>query len=104
MPWIAYLLSVIQAAYDELGERVDELKGQRGAKTALVKQAIDRFVGDFSVSELQTRGYLMSEFDLIRKVLKEEKAVERIISLGRGRSARWRKVAPRPSRKSGTDV
>ena len=103
MPWIAYLLSVIQAAYGELGERVEELKGQRGAKTAFVKQAIERLIGDFSVSELQTRIPSVG-VDLIRKVLKDEKAAKRIVSLGRGRSARWRKVAPRPSRKSGTQA
>ena len=55
MPWVAYLLSVIQAAYDELAGRVDELKGQRGSKTAFVLQTIDQFIGDFSVGDLHRR-------------------------------------------------
>lgn len=101
MPWVAYLLSVIQAAYDELARRVEELKGQRGAKMAFVRQAIEQLVGDFSVGELHNRIPSVG-IDLIRKVLKDEKAAGRIISLGRGRSARWRKTARKAARKLGT--
>jgi Fic family protein len=101
MPWVAYLLSVIQSAYSELASRVEELKGQRGAKTAFVLQAIAQMTGDFSVGELHERVPSVG-IDLIRKLLKDEKAAGRVVSLGRGRSARWRKVSPRVGRKLGT--
>jgi Fic family protein len=91
MPWVAYALSVVRAAYDELGSRIDNLKGQRGVKTAFVLQAIDQAVGDFSVSELHQKVPSVG-LDMVRKVLKEEKASGRIISLGRGRAARWRRA------------
>jgi Fic family protein len=91
MPWIAYLLSVVHAAYNELAGRVEELQGHRGAKTAYVLQAIREQRGDFSVSELRHRIPSVG-VDLIRKVLKDEKAAGRVVSLGRGRAARWRKA------------
>lgn len=90
-PWIEYFLTIIRTAYEEFSTRVDELKGQRGTKTAFVLQAIDRAIGDFSVAEIHAKVPSVG-LDLIRKVLKEEKAAGRILSLGRGRTARWRKA------------
>ena len=91
-PWIEYFLTIVRTAYEELGSRVDELKNQRGTKTAFVLQAIDRAVGDFSVAELHAKVPSVG-LDLIRKVLKDEKSAGRVVPLGRGRTARWRKVA-----------
>jgi Fic family protein len=91
-PWIEYFLTIIRTAYEELGSRVEELKNQRGTKTAFVLQVIDRSVGDFSVADLHAKIPSVG-LDLIRKVLKDEKAAGRVVPLGRGRAARWRKVA-----------
>jgi Fic family protein len=93
-PWVEYFLTIIRAAYEELAGRVEELNTQRGAKTAFVLRAIDRSIGDFSIGELRAQVPTVG-LDLIRKVLKEEKAAGRVVSLGRGRAARWRKVARR---------
>ena len=95
-PWIEYFLTIIRTAYEELGSSVDELKNQRGTKTAFVLQAIGRSVGDFSVAELHAKVPSVG-LDLIRKVLKDEKAAGRVVPLGRGRTARWRKAAVQAS-------
>jgi Fic family protein len=55
MPWVAYFLSVVRAAYDEFARDVGELRDGRGMKTQLVLQAIGHMIGDFSVSELHQR-------------------------------------------------
>jgi hypothetical protein len=68
-------------SYEELGSSVDELKGQRGTKTAFVLRAIDRAVGDLSVAELHAKVPSVG-LDLIRKILKDEKATDRVCPSG----------------------
>lgn len=52
-PYINYMLSILKLAYREFAERVGEMKAPRGSKTDLVLAAIDRFAGEFSVSQLE---------------------------------------------------
>src|SRR4030042_720847 len=52
-PYINYVLSILKMAYREFAERVGEVKAPRGSKTDLVLAAINRFAGEFTVSQLE---------------------------------------------------
>lgn len=90
MPWVAYFLGVVRAAYEEFARGVGELREGRGMKTQLVLQAIEQSWGDFSISELHERCPSVG-WDMVRYVLRAERDAGRLESVGRGRGARWRK-------------
>ena len=94
MPWVAYFLSVVKAAYEEFAGGVGELREGRGMKTHLVLQAVDQMFGDFSISELHERCPTVG-WDMVRHVLRAERDAGRLEAVGRGRGARWRKRATR---------
>jgi Fic family protein len=91
LPWIEYFLSTILAAYKEFESRFTRISSGRGSKTDIVLNAIDSFIGDFSISELEKTCPSVSR-DMIRHVLKKLKKEGRVASLGQGRFARWRKI------------
>jgi len=91
MPWVAYFLGVVKAAYEEFAQGVGEIRDGRGAKTRLVLQAIDRIIGDFSVSELHQR-CPSAGIDMVRHVLRAEREAGRLIVIGHGRGAKWRRA------------
>lgn len=102
MPWVAYFLSVVKAAYDEFSERVGELREGRGMKTQMVLQAIEQTIGDFSVSELHQKCPSVG-WDMLRHVLRNEREAGRLEVVGRGRGSRWRKIEiPRGETKAET--
>lgn len=90
-PWayLNYLLFVLKTAYQEFEDRFGQLKAPRGEKSAAVVNAVERTVGDFTVSDLQRECPGVS-VDLIRHVLKGLRRVQKVECLGRGRAARWR--------------
>lgn len=90
LPWTEYFLGILLAAYQELEERTGNLLTSRGSKSAMVLTAIDSFMGDFSVKDLQEACPHVS-IDLIRRILKDEKAAGHLESLGRGPNAKWKK-------------
>jgi len=91
IPWIEYYCSVLLAAYDEFERRADILVSGRGSKTEMVKNAIDAYVGDFTVSDIQEVCPMVS-IDMIRHILKQMKEDRQIENISRGRFARWRKL------------
>jgi hypothetical protein len=90
-PYINYILFIIKTAYREFEERLGELQSPKGEKTSLVLQAVDRTYGPFRVAELQNRCPNVS-VDMIRRVLKNLRAENKIECLGRGQNARWQKT------------
>ena len=90
-PYVNFLLFVLKEAYREFERRVGQTGARRGEKSELVLSAIDRARGPFSVSDLQ-RECPGVGIDLIRTLLKQQKKAGRVEALGRGPSARWRKV------------
>jgi len=90
-PYINYLLSVLKMAYLEFEERLGKVSATRGEKTALVIQGVEKLSGDFSVAELQRQCPGVS-LDMIRRVLKDLRAAERVECLGRGLKSKWRKT------------
>ncbi|MBL8204743.1 MAG: Fic family protein [Blastocatellia bacterium] len=89
-PFINYVLYIFKLAYKEFEERVDQTVSPKGAKTALIENAIAVTTVPFTISDLERACPGVSR-DMIRQVLrrlKEEGAVE---SLGRGPGAKWQK-------------
>ena len=89
-PYINYVLFILKTAYKEFAERVGDIKAPRGAKTDRIVAAIGRFVGEFTVSQLEQACPGISR-DMIRRVLREQQAAGVIDCQGRGPAARWRK-------------
>jgi hypothetical protein len=78
-------------AYKEFETRVGQTRSPRGAKTELVRAAIDRAVGPFRVADLQHACPGVG-LDLIRRVLKQLQREGLVRCLGRGPSAAWRRT------------
>jgi predicted transcriptional regulator of viral defense system len=66
------------------------MKSPRGAKTDMVKQAIETISGEFGVTDVERRCPGVSR-DMIRLLLRDLKARGLIECLGRGPGAKWRK-------------
>lgn len=66
------------------------VKAPRGAKTDQVLAAIRKFVGDFTVAQLEHHCPGVSR-DMIRRVLREQQAEGAVECKGRGPAAKWRK-------------
>jgi Fic family protein len=90
-PYTNFLLYVLKTAYQELEERVGQTGAPRGAKTELVTAAVARQQGEFRIADIQRECPSVS-VDLIRHVLKDLRDSNQVECLGRGRSARWRKI------------
>lgn len=90
LPWWEYFLGVmLLGVYQEFERRVGLVTTGRGTKTAMVLDGLKRFVGDFTIRDLQERCPNVG-IDLIRRILREERNAGRIECLGRGPNARWR--------------
>ncbi|WP_028402409.1 Fic family protein [Ectobacillus panaciterrae] len=90
-PWVNYFLSTIVAAYKELEERVGVVQTGKGNKEKRVESYIANKIGYFSKEDIRTACPDVSESTINRVLvrLKEEGIVE---PLGKGRSAKWKKV------------
>jgi Fic family protein len=90
-PWWEYFLGVMLAAYREFENRVGIISSGRGAKSALVRQMAERFVGDFSMAELLKLCPAVSR-PMIRAVLEQMRLEGSVACLGKGRFARWHRM------------
>lgn len=91
LPWIEYFLSTILAAYKEFESRIGTISSGLGNKMAMVTSAIDGFIGDFTLSDLEQACPTVGK-DWIRKILQRLKSERKIEVIGKGRYARWRKI------------
>lgn len=91
IPWFNYFLGTVLAAYKEFEERAENIKPGRGAKTQIVTQAIERQVGEFSLSDIE-RECPSASRDMIKIIFRELQKVKKIKCLGKGKSAKWKKV------------
>jgi hypothetical protein len=66
-PWWEYFLGILIKAYREFEERVGVVTKIRGAKTAVIGQAIERLPSAFSISDLERICPIVSR-DMIRKI------------------------------------
>lgn len=89
-PYIHYVLYTLKAAYREFEEHAGESKSPRGAKTELIKTAIDSYPGEFSLLDIERACPGVSR-DMIRRVLRELQGLGEVECLGRGPGALWKK-------------
>jgi Fic family protein len=89
VPWMNFFLAIIRRACAEFEQRAGQVKSPRGAKSALVLDAIQRQPGEFSVGDLQRECPGVS-LDMIRHLLKKLRRKD-VECLGRGHQARWRR-------------
>ncbi len=94
-PYIRFVLYVVKTACRELEERVGQMAAPRGAKTALVEQAVGRLPAGFTLAELERACPGVSR-DTIRKVLKSLRRQGRLVCTGRGPAARWQREGTWP--------
>jgi Fic family protein len=91
-PWLNFFLAIIRRACAEFEQRAGQIKSPRGAKTALVLDAIQRQPGEFSVADLQKECPGVS-LDMIRHLLDRLRKEKKVKCLGTGRNARWQNIA-----------
>lgn len=87
-PWLNYFWGALTRAYREFEERVGNIKAGRGSKTEQIRQAVERKIGPFSISEIEDSCPGISR-DMVRNVLRQMKDENLIESTGKGRSAKW---------------
>jgi Fic family protein len=90
VPWLNYFLSVLRRAYREFEERAGQVKSPRGAKTTLVEAAIEAFPAEFNLTDIERACTGVSR-DMVRRVLRELQKANKVVCLGRGPGATWRK-------------
>ena len=91
-PFIGHLLFVLREAYREFERRVGQIKSPRGAKTALIEDAIAGTTGTFTLTDLEQICPGVSR-DMIRLVIRKLQKDSRAECLGRGPGAAWQKLA-----------
>ena len=96
VPWLNFFLAIIRRACGEFEQRAGQIKSPRGAKSALVLDAIRRQPGEFSIGDLQKECPGVS-LDMIRHLLKKLRGAE-VECLGRGHQARWRQLGNKSSK------
>ena len=89
-PYINYLLYILKTAYHEFEDRVGQVKSPRGSKTEFIEAAINTFEKDFTLADLEKACPGVSR-DMIRIVFRDLQKDKKIICLGRGPGARWKK-------------
>jgi Fic family protein len=90
LPWLNYFLAILRRAYREFEERVGQVRTPRGAKAALVEAALDAFPGEFTLADLERASPGVSR-DMVRRVLRQLQKAGKVVCLGRGPGASWRK-------------
>jgi Fic family protein len=97
LPWVNYFLAIVHRAYREFEARAAQIKTPRGGKRALVEAAIDAAIGAFTFAEVERACPGVSR-DMVRRVLRELQKAQKVVCLGRGPGARWRKKDTTPKR------
>jgi Fic family protein len=92
-----YVLYTVKTAYKEFEERVGQLRSPKGAKTELIRAAIDSFSREFTLSDIERTCPGVSR-DMIRRVLRELQSRKEVECLGRGPGALWKKRGNTPKR------
>ena len=90
-PWLYYFLGTVNSAYREFEQRAAAAKSPRGGKTELIIQTINTQAGTFSISDIQRLNLGISR-DMIRTVFRQLQKEKKIICLGKGQSAKWKRT------------
>ncbi len=89
-PWLNYFWGVLLRAYREFEERARRVG--TGTKTEQIRQVVTQKIVPFAISELEAELPHVSR-DMIRLVLRQLRDEGIIESIGKGRGAKWRRIA-----------
>lgn len=98
LPWTEYFLSTILAAYEEFESRFSRVSRGHGSKTDMIRNAVEGFIADFSITDLEKACPKVSR-DMIRHVLGQLREAGVILPVGKGRGAKWRNAQPKWGKK-----
>jgi Fic family protein len=90
-PWLYYFLGTINSAYREFEQRAGNIRSPRGAKTEFVIQAINSQMAEFSLSDIERQCPGISR-DMVRVVFRQLQKEKKIVCLGKGQSAKWKRI------------
>jgi Fic family protein len=90
LPWLNHFLAIVRRACGEFEKRAGEVKTKRGAKSALVEAALESYLGDFTLADVERACPGVSR-DLVRRMLWQKQKDGRLECLNRGPGATWRK-------------
>ena len=90
-PWFNYFLGTVLGAYKEFEERAGNLKPSRGVKTEIVEMAINKQLGEFSISDIAQACPNVSRV-MIKKIFMQMQRAKKIKCLGKGQSAKWTRM------------
>ena len=89
MPWLRYSWGILIRAYKEFEERVGDVDAGRGSKTQRVREAVERRIVPFAITELERELPDISR-ETIRLELRAMKNEGLVGQEGRGRGAKWK--------------
>ena len=89
--WLDYFLGTLLAAYKEFENRVGIVKNKKGSKSYRVEQAVKNVLGTFTKEDIRQACPDVSDSTINRvfRKLKKEGVIE---VLGKGRSAKWKRL------------
>lgn len=90
-PWWNYFLGMLTAAYKEFEERVGKITSARGAKRQMVRAAVERMKGPFTIDDLR-RACPGVSYPTLQRALADLRREKRVRCLGRGPRAQWQRV------------
>lgn len=90
-PWLTYFWGVLIRAYREFEDRVGVIATGRGSKTVRVRDAVNRRLEPFAISDIERDCPGVSR-EMIRVVLRQLRDEGAIVSRGRGRGAKWVRI------------
>ena len=91
VPWVEYVAGMVTGAYREFESRVGAVGSARGAKTEMVRHAIEKLPETFRMTDVEQRCPTVSR-EMIRKILRGFRADGLVRSEGAGKAAIWRKL------------
>ena len=89
--WVEYFLGIIIKAYKELEERVGYIENAKGSKSARIEKAIEGRLGYFTKNEIRNICPDVGEAT-INRVFEKLRVEGQIEAVGKGRSAKWKKL------------
>lgn len=93
-PWLNYFWGALLRAYKEFEERVGNIERGRGSKSERVRNEVLKRTVPFAISDIENACPGVSR-DMVRLVLRAMKAEGIIAPMGKGRGAKWQRVASR---------
>lgn len=90
-PWWNYFVGMLTAAYKEFETRVGTITSAKGAKREMVRQAIARMTGRFTIGDMK-RVCPGVSYPTLQRALADLKKERKIRCLGRGPDAQWERI------------